>query len=216
MNALYQDDFSGDLSNWIVEQQSGGTVAIEDGKLVIEDEDGCSVWFRDPLEAPVAITYSVKASSKARISDINCFWMATEPESPDNHFAEGHDRTGAFATYDSMNTYYVGFGGNYNSTTRFRRYTGDGKRPLLPEHDLRDASQMIVPDRTYEIRLVAAGGRAQYYRDGVRIFDYADSKPLTHGWFAFRTVLSRLEIDDFKVWYLQDKQVDAVLRGQWW
>lgn len=209
---IYEDDFSGDLSRWVVEQQPGGKVSIEDGSLVIADDGGCTVWFDQPLEAPVVIGYTVKASSEARVSDINCFWMATQPGVEGGHFAEGNGRTGAFASYDPLETYYVGYGGNYNSTTRFRRYTGDGKRPLLPEHDLSAEAYMIEADHAYEIRLVAAGGRAQFYRDGELIFDYADDEPLTRGWFGFRTVLSRLVIDDFRVWEVTD--VEAVLNGE--
>ena len=42
-----------------------------------------------------------------------------------------------FAAYNDLKTYYVGLGGNRNTTTRFRRYIGDPEtRPLLPEHDL--------------------------------------------------------------------------------
>ena len=33
------------------------------------------------------------------------------------------------ATYDTLRTYYVGYGGNANTTTRFRRYDGTGARP---------------------------------------------------------------------------------------
>ena len=211
MALLFSENFEGDLAQWTVEQQPGGTVKIEDGQLVISDEGGCSVWFRQPLEAPVVIRYTVTASSEARVSDINCFWMAREPDGDADFFSPDHGRTGAFATYDTMHTYYTGFGGNYNGTTRFRRYTGDGKRPLLPEHDLSDPKDMIVPDHTYTIHLVAAGGRAQYFRDGELVFDYADDEPLTQGYFAFRTVLSRLVIDDFRVWSVDD--VESVLQG---
>ncbi|MFW6353451.1 MAG: DUF6250 domain-containing protein [Verrucomicrobiota bacterium] len=212
---IHSDDFSNDLSAWEVEQQPGGTVSIVDGQLVIADEGGGTVWFREKLAAPVVITYEVKASSEARVSDINCFWMASDPDHPEDLFAEGHGRTGAFATYDQLETYYVGFGGNYNTTTRFRRYTGDGKRPLIPEHDLSAEEDMITPDHVYQIRLVAAGGRAQYYRDGELVFDYADEEPLTEGWFGFRTVLSRLVIDHFAVWQLEPEAVAEVLAGEW-
>ena len=41
-------------------------------------------------------------------------------------------RSGAFADYNDLLTYYVGLGGNRNTTTRFRRYIGDPVlRPLL-------------------------------------------------------------------------------------
>ena len=34
-------------------------------------------------------------------------------------------RSGTFAEYNDLLTYYVGLGGNRNTTTRFRRYIGD-------------------------------------------------------------------------------------------
>ena len=125
--------------------------------------------------------------------------MATDPDHPDDLFDPSHGRDGSFASYDGLKTYYVGYGGNYNSTTRFRRYTGTGKRPLLPEHDLSAPEYMIEPDHTYQIRLVAADGRAQYYRDGELIFDYEDDSFLDEGWFAFRTVLSRIEVENIQI-----------------
>ena len=199
MHVYFQDTFDSDLRHWVVEQQPGGRVFIEDGKLIIEDQGGCSVWFRERLEAPVHIRFRIRASSQARVSDINCFWMASEPGHEDDHFYEGHQRDGSFARYDLLQTYYVGMGGNYNSTTRFRRYTGGGPRPLLPEHDLSDPAFMIIPDHLYTIELIAADGKATYIRDGEVLFEYEDPNFLRVGWFAFRTVLSRLEIEDFVV-----------------
>lgn len=196
---LFSDTFDGDLASWVVEQQPGGTVAITDRELVIDDEGGCAVWFRPRLEAPVIITCAVTVSSESRVSDMNFFWMATDPARPDDLFAPGHERTGKFATYDSLKTYYVGYGGNTNSTTRFRRYDGSGARPLLPEHDLTTAPFLLEPDRTYRIMLVAAFGRVQFLRDGEVIFDCEDPAPLETGWFGFRTVHSRIKVSSFAV-----------------
>jgi hypothetical protein len=109
-------------------------------------------------------------------------------------------RTGALAEYDSLRLYYVGYGGNSNTTTRFRRYAGNGERPLLPEHDLRTPATLLRGNVSYRLMLVAAGGRAQFVRDGELVFDYADSQPLARGWFGFRTVDSRIEIRRFRVW----------------
>ena len=196
---LYADDFSSDLSNWEVEQQPKGQTFLEDGRLIIKDQGGATVWFRTKLEAPVIISYEVRLSSAGRISDMNCFWMATDPARPQDLFVCGHERDGRFSTYHQLRTYYVGYGGNNNSTTRFRRYPGDGSRPMEPEHDLDDAVFMLKPDQTYRIKLIAAFGRAQFIRDGVIIFDYQDSAPYTSGWFGFRTVNSQMEISNFNV-----------------
>lgn len=197
---LHADDFRAGLDQWVIEQQPGGTVTTADGHLIIADEGGCTVWFKPRLTAPVIITYTVRMSSAARVSDLNCFWMASDPARPDDLFDAGHARTGKFATYDTLRTYYVGYGGNANTTTRFRRYDGTGARPLAPEHDLAGVEYLLKPDHTYRIMLIAtADGRVQYVRDGEVIFDVRDPAPLTSGWFGFRTVLSRMEVSDFRV-----------------
>lgn len=198
--AEFADDFSGDLTRWAVEQMPGGRVAVEDGRLAIEDAAGCTVWFREKLRAPVTIRYRARVSSRSRVSDLNCFWMARDPRNAEAPFADANRRSGKFADYDSLATYYVGYGGNANSTTRFRRYDGKGARPLLPEHDRSGPEFLLEADRDYRIEIhVAADGTTRFVRDGETVFAYRDAEPLTEGWFAFRTVHSRIEIDDFEV-----------------
>lgn len=197
---LHTDDFSHGLAAWAVEQQPGGTVTAENSRLVINDTGGCTVWLKQKLSAPVLITYTARASSASRVSDLNCFWMAGDPARPDDLFAKGHGREGKFASYDALRTYYVGYGGNNNTTTRFRRYDGSGARPLLPEHDLSAPEFLLKADHDYRITLlVTEDGRVQFIRDGTVIFDWHDPAPLRSGWFGFRTVQSRIEISDFKV-----------------
>jgi hypothetical protein len=189
-----------DPKSWVVEQMPGGSVKIGSDAIVIEDVDGATVWFRQQLTAPVEISYEIAAISRGgpndRVSDVNCFWMATDPKAPG---ALPAGRTGKFEDYDSLRTYYVGMGGNTNSTTRFRRYGGDGTKPLLPEHDLKDKKFLLEPNKTYRLRIVARNGVAEFWRDGEKIFSFADPAPLTSGWFGFRTVKSHLEIKNFRV-----------------
>lgn len=196
---VFEENFEDGLGAWVVEQQPGGTVAIEDGKMVINDAGGCTVWFRKKLDAPVRIVCELAVSSASRVSDMNFFWMATDPNNPDDLFFAGHERTGAFATYDTLRTYYTGYGGNTNSTTRFRRYDGTGTRPLLPGHDLGSPEFLLKADHVYRVELVAAEGRVQFVRDGEAIFDWVDPDPLASGWFGFRTVHSRIEVHSFAV-----------------
>jgi len=198
----YEDDFRQGLAQWIVEQQPGGFVGVAPPKamLFIEDAGGCTVWFRERLQAPLIIRYTARMSAASRVSDLNCFWMASDPARPADLFAAGHGRDGRFASYDSLRTYYVGCGGNDNTTTRFRRYDGSGARPLLPEHDLVAPQYLLEPNRDYRIELsVTKDGRVQFRRDGVVFFDWQDPEPLRSGWFGFRTVHSRMEIRDFRV-----------------
>ena len=207
---LHRDDFA-DLSNWLVEQKPGGTVTVRDGALVIDDAGGCTVWFRPELAAPVVITYEAtvldRGGAHDRVSDLNCFWMATDPGATDGSvLATTAKRTGAFADYDALRLYYVGYGGNTNTTTRFRRYLGNGEKPLLPEFDRTGAAVLLKGNVTSKLMLVAAGGRAQFFRDGEKLFDFADPSPLTRGRFGFRTVQSRIEFRNFRVWRAEQTQ----------
>jgi len=186
------------LQAWAVEQMPGGTVVARDGGLEITDVGGATVWWREKLTAPVEISYDVTVVTQGgphdRVSDLNCFWMAVDSRSTAAPFAPGQARSGKFSDYDSLHTYYVGYGGNNNSTTRFRRYDGTVARPLLPEHDLRDKKFLLEGNRTYRIRLVARDGMAEFWRDGERIFAFRDPAPLMSGWFALRTVRSHLVV----------------------
>ena len=188
---------------WKIEQVAPGTATQRGGELVIQDTGGCTAWWSERLVAPVEISYEVTvvmAGGKTdRVSDLNCFWMAQDPRSAAAPFAPGQARTGKFSDYDSLLTYYVGYGGNNNKTTRFRRYDGTPERPLLPEHDLSGKKFLLEGNRTYRIRLVARDGVAEYYRDGEKIFSFTDPAPLTAGWFAIRTVRSHLVVKNLKI-----------------
>lgn len=192
-------DLNRGSEQWSVEQAPGGSVHFKDGALIIEDRAGCTVWFREKLTAPVEISYEVTVVAKGgpndRVSDLNCFWMATDPVTT----AMPAGRSGRFEEYDSLRTYYVGMGGYDNTTTRFRRYAGDGTKPLLPEHDLRAKQFLLEGNATFHIRVVAREGVAEFWRNGEKIFSYTDPRPLTKGWFGFRTVHSHLEIRQVRI-----------------
>jgi hypothetical protein len=202
---LFSDDFENDSGQWVSELEKGGTVAAGGGKLEIDVPAGASVWFKAMLDGPVLIQYEATViragGANDRVSDLNCFWMARDSRNPSDIFVVA--RSGKFEDYNRLLTYYVGLGGNGNSTTRFRRYIGDAVlRPLLPQYDLRAKEFMITPNVTQLIQLVACNKIIQYYRDGQRIFDFHDDQPYTSGWFAFRTTKNHLRIQHFRVFML--------------
>jgi hypothetical protein len=198
---VWRDPFTHDLRQWSLEQAPGGRAYLQDGAMVIEDAGGTTLWFRERLTAPLEITYEaevvVRGGPLDRLSDLNCFWLAQDPTQPAGALPSG--RTGKFSDYDNLLTYYVGYGGNNNTTTRFRRYDGKGERPLLPESDLRAVPFLLVANHVYHVRIVATGGTTEFWRDGERVFYYADSQPLSSGYFAFRTVRSHLVIRNFSI-----------------
>ena len=201
---LFADDFTDPaLSSWFVELEKGGSVTARGGALEIDVPGGCTVWFKPLIEGPVVIEYEVTAISAGgpndRVSDLNCFWMARDARSPQDLFAT--KRSGAFADYNQLRCYYVGLGGNGNTTTRFRRYIGDPRvRPILPEHDLREAGDLIDANRPQVIRLVADGGRIEFHRDGRRMFRMDDPEPYTSGWFGLRTTANHMVVRRFRVY----------------
>lgn len=204
---LYSDCIEPALADWSIELERGGAVSVAGGIMDVDVPAGATIWFRHRLSGPVLIAYEARAVDKGgpndRVSDINCFWMATDPRSPGDLLAR--PRSGAFADYHPLRTYYVGLGGNYNSTTRMRRYIGDSdSRPLLPEHDLSDTQYMLRPNDWQTIRLVAFDGLIQYYRDGDKLFELIDERPYTSGWFAFRTTKSHVQFRSLRVYRLID------------
>jgi hypothetical protein len=200
---LFSDDFLGGMARWVAESEKPGTVQARGYVLDIDVPAGCTLWFRPELQSPVMIQYEARmvraGGPNDRVSDLNAFWMATDGRSPDNLFAT--KRTGKFSDYNQLRTYYVGQGGNSNTTTRFRRYIGDAEdRPLLPENDLGSPDVLLKPNVWQTVRLVAAGNRIQYYRDGHLIFDFVDPAPYTHGHFGFRTTASHVQLRNFAVY----------------
>ena len=205
---LASDDFNKDLTNWSSELEKGGKVQLRDGAMEIDVPGGCTVWFSQKFDSPVMIEYDATVVGEGgpndRVSDLNCFWMARDSRSPDDVLAT--KRSGKFSDYNLLKCYYVGVGGNGNTTTRFRRYIGDTEvRPLLPEHDLRDRADMITANVPQRIRLVAAGKLIQFYRDDHRMFDLNDAEPYASGWFAIRTTSNHMLVRHFRVHRLVPK-----------
>lgn len=200
---LHRDDFRHGLGQWLVEAERGGSFRAEGGVLDIDSPAGVTLWFRQPLQSPVAIEYEVTAvaegGSNDVVSDINCFWMATDSRAPSGNVLE-RARSGAFSDYDELRTYYAGIGGNRNTTSRFRRYIGRrDDRPLLPRHDLSAPEDLIEPNRRYRIRLIAAGRRVALERDGRTMFELIDPEPYTRGHFGLRTTKSHLRVQNFRI-----------------
>ena len=196
------DDFEHGLGQWRIEAEKPATVTAHDGVLDIDAPAGLTLWWKQKLHGPVAIEYLATAVQQGgandRVSDLNCFWMATDPRHPEDIFAV--PRQGAFAEYDSLRTYYVGLGGNGNTTTRFRRYIGQaGDRPLLPENDRSAPADLLAANHEQSIRLIADGNTIAYERDNKRLFVYQDSDPYREGWFALRTTHNHLRIRQLRI-----------------
>ena len=198
---LHRDDFR-DTNQWVLEAENpAARVSVRNGVLDIDTPAGLTLWFRPRLAGPVEIEFDATAVSEGgandQVSDLNVFWMAGNR---DGSAPFPGQRSGRFADYNDLLTYYVGLGGNRNTTSRFRRYIADAQlRPLLPEHDLSTPEVLLVPNRKQTITLIADRNTIEYKRDGKTLFRLEDPAPYVSGWFALRTTQSHLRIERLRI-----------------
>lgn len=194
---IFKTDFKKPLDTtlWKAEiaHKPDSRVYTEKGKLVLDTKGGVTVWLNKELSGNFTIEYKrtvvINGGPNDRLSDLNMFWMAQHP---------GFHRHGVLEEYDSLQLYYIGMGGNTNSTTRFRKYEGTGERRLIQEYT--DSAHLLQPNHTYTIRIVVKDGTTSYFVDGVQYFEYADPQPLRKGYFGFRSTWSRQFISEFKIY----------------
>ena len=107
LKIIFSDDFKKDKSLWVSEFEIAATssMKISDGKLDVIATAGGTVWYKNKLQGNIMITYNatvVDAGGKNdRVSDMNTFWMATNPSS-ENIFKQ----SGKFESYDNLHLYY--------------------------------------------------------------------------------------------------------------
>lgn len=200
---LFADSFNKTTldSNWIIETTpvKGSSIAVQNGQLVLDTEKGVTVWYKQKIKGNVEIEYTrtviMDSGRNDRLSDLNQFWMATDPQQ------KLFTRKGGFKEYDSLQMYYAGMGGNYNTTTRMRRYNGQGELKIVGEY--KDSAHLLKPNIPYRIKISYVKGTSKFYVNDVQFFDFTDTAPFTEGWFAIRSTKSRQVIDDVKIWQLQ-------------
>src|SRR5690242_12592580 len=82
---IASDDFRGSDAQWVSELENGGKVQVHDRKLEIDVPAGCTVWFKPKISGPALIEYDATVINAGgpndRVSDLNCFWMATDARS---------------------------------------------------------------------------------------------------------------------------------------
>lgn len=189
---------------WEVEAEDASSVVKWNGTTAdIIAPKGLSLWCKELMTGNVIIEYEARIvadkrfrneKGEVRVSDLNCFWMADKCGGCGGKFVDNY----------ALAMYYLGYGGNWNTTTRFRRYHGDARgvesadyRPrILKEYT--DKAHLLTPNKWYKIRLEQVDGRARYYIDGECLVDYVDPQPLTQGYFAFRTTMAHAQLRNFK------------------
>ena len=205
---ISKDNFNKDLTGWIAEEEIEGGVKLVDEKMDIDAAGGSTTWWKGKLHAPLMIEYDAvvvqNSGPNDRVSDLNCFWLALDPDKPDDFFNSYSQRRGIFKNYDDLSLYYVGLGGHNNTKTRFRRYDGEGNKPLMPEHDLSSEEFLIKPNQLNRIKIIVYNGIVQYYRNDQLIYNFYDQEAYDTGYFGIRTVHNHLTVDNFTVYSLKN------------
>ena len=198
---------------WRVESESPDyKVSFSGDTCELVSPKGLTLWRKEKMRAGMTVEYDACVVDEGlptdRLSDLNCFWLASDPKAKDL-WARAEWRSGIFVRCYTLQMYYLGYGGNHNSTTRFRRYDGDeagvedaAKRPaILKEYT--DADHLLKANHWYHVKIESKLGHTRFLIDGECIVDYLDPQPLEEGWFGFRTTLSRTRITNFKAYETQ-------------
>lgn len=216
---LWAQHTSSFIKQWKVEDSSDALQAIERADtLELIVPDGLTMWYRQRLTGDYEITYQVcmvmKGGKHDRLSDLNCFWAANDPKHPEDLFTRSEWRNGVFKNYNTLDLFYVGYGGNRNSTTRFRHYRGelygvqdDKVKPLLKEYT--DAPHLLVPNQWYQIRIRVEKGITTYSVNGEELFRYSLSEGEGDGHFGLRLLQNHVLLTDFKVTNLSPTIIDG-------
>jgi hypothetical protein len=203
---IFEDNFKKDKGLWIseFEQAATSSMKISQGKLDVIATAGGTVWYKNKLKGNIMITYNatvVDAGGKNdRVSDMNTFWMATNPSSENSI-----KQSGKFESYDNLHLYYAGIGGHDNETTRFRKYTGKGQKAVLKEYT--DKEHLLVGNQKYAIKIIVNSGLVQYFVNDNLFWEYKDASPYKEGYFGFRTYISHQIYEDFKVYQLKEAKI---------
>src|SRR5882724_10387450 len=92
-----------DTHDWQIEMdpQPNSSVYVKNNRLILDTRGGVTVWLKKQLTGNILIEYKrkvlVDSGSNDRLSDLNNFWMASDP-----HNANLLTRHGVLEEYDSL------------------------------------------------------------------------------------------------------------------
>ena len=183
------------VQQWKIEDASHALQIIERADtLELIVPDGLTMWYRQRLTGDYEISYRIcmvmQGGKYDRLSDLNCFWAANDPKYPDDLFARSQWRDGIFKNYNTLNLFYVGYGGEYYGVA------DDKVKPLLKEYT--DASHLLVPNQWYEIRIRVEKGITTYSVNDEELFRYTLAGGEGDGHFGLRLLQNHVLFTDFK------------------
>lgn len=203
------------LKYWTVEDHSGEMrIEVTVDTMNITAPKGVTLWYNRRLTGDYEITYSAKMVMQGgkydRLSDLNCFWGANDPKYPNALYARSVWRKGIFSHYNTLNLFYVGYGGNNNSTTRFRQYFGSKYgmnnsevKPLIKEY--KEPNHLLIPNQWYHTCIRVEGEMTTYYINGEELFRHAIKAGECDGHFGLRLLENHVLFTNFQIRELSGK-----------
>jgi len=181
-----------EINRWIIELEYPDKSRVEatDEGLVIDSYGGATLWLDTLLTGDYLIQYerqiSLDKGKNKQLSDLNQFWLAQEP----HNGTKLKPRNGSLDSYNDLTLFYVGIGGNNNSTTRFRRYDGSGERILLAEKNEKPFLLEAGRSDTISTFVRTSKRQTEVWMNGKLLF--ADEHiQNTKGYFGLRLTASR-------------------------
>lgn len=195
--------------NWLAEDESGEMVMEAHGDtLDIVSPKGLTFWYERLFSGEYEISYRtcmpMDGCGHDRLSDMNCFWAATDPQHKDDISARAVERNGVFPRYNMLDLFYVGYGGNENTTTRFRRYYGskygqpdNTVKPLIKEYT--DSAHLLIPGKWYSVRIAVTSDSTSFHIDGEKLFEAPLHGYAGDGHFALRLLDNHVRLTGLSV-----------------
>ena len=95
---------------WKIESEGPCKVTFQGDTAEFTAPKGLSVWRKDKMSGRTVIEYDAQVVTEGpddRLSDLNCFWMASDPNAPDPR--KNHDkRGGKFVNSYALQLYSLG------------------------------------------------------------------------------------------------------------
>ena len=207
---------------WLTEDHSGNMkIKVSGDTLDITSPKGVTMWYKERLTGEYEISYQVKVIMQGgkydRLSDLNCFWGANDPQHPGKLFTRSQWRNGIFSNYKTLKLFYVGYGGNHNSTTRFRQYFGgdtdmddSSVRPIIKEYT--DKQHLLVPNQWYHIRIQVTKDETAFFVNGETLFQLPLKDKEGDGHFGLRLLSNHVLFTGFQVNSMPNNTPDTKLK----
>ena len=174
---LYREPFD---ENWKDQWTAEGdslTVATEDGKLLVDDYKGATIWHTDEYPENLLVRFKVKGVEReGNKTNFNLITHATETDGSPLVIGEKSGRDGKYKQYHIFPNYLATF---VYKWTRLRKDPGFN---LLSE---RENSSTI--ETVYDIVLTVHKGVLRYYINGEKLHEVTDTNPLPGGKVGLRT-----------------------------